>query len=86
MRTFYHKFTRPDGTKIEVECSVNGRNSPATYSPYFGADGGDAAEFCIIKAWIEDTGEDVSLPDIERESYEEQLSATINPDELYYGD
>jgi hypothetical protein len=82
-RTHFQDFTRTDGTAITVEYTVEGRNSPTTYSPVYGADGGDAAEFGIIKAWRTDTGEDVELPDAEREGYEEWLAANVDPDDFY---
>lgn len=80
--THFHDFTRPDGTVIEVEYTCDGRNSPATYSPAYGADGGDAAEFCIVKAWEKESQADAVLPDDEREGYEEWLAANVDPDEL----
>lgn len=81
--TCHHTFTRPNGVVITVEYSVSGRNSPTTYSPMYGADGGDAAEFAIVKAWDEATGTDIELPDDEREVYEEILAETVDPDDLY---
>lgn len=79
--THFHDFTRPDGTPITVEYEVSGRNSPTTYSPIYGADGGDAAEFDILRAW--DKATEIELPDAEREEYEEWLAANINPDDFY---
>lgn len=83
--THFQDFKRDDGTEITVEYQVEGRNSPTTYSPMYGADGGDAAEFIILKAWRKDTEADVELPDAEREKYEEWLAEHVNPDD-FYGD
>lgn len=83
--THFQDFVRPDGTPITVEYKVEGRNSPTTYSPVYGADDGDAAEFFILSAWRRDTEEDVTLPDDEREGYEEKLAAEVDPDD-FYGD
>jgi hypothetical protein len=83
MMTHFHDFTRPDGTAITVEYEVHGRNTPTTYSPIYGADGGDCAEFAILSAWRKDTEEDIELPDAEREQYEEWLAANIDPNDFY---
>lgn len=50
-RTFFQDFTRDNGLPITVEYAVGGSYSPTTYTPMYGADGGDAPEFSIIKAW-----------------------------------
>lgn len=84
--THFRNIRRPDGTLITVEYRVEGRNSPTTYSPISGADGGDAAEFLILKARRADTGDAVELPDAEREWYEEWLGENIDPDDFYGSD
>ncbi len=81
--THFQDFIRADGTPIAVEYTIDGRNSPTIYSPLYGADGGDAAEFGILKAWNRDTGEAVELPDDEREKYEEWLSENVDPNDSY---
>lgn len=51
-RTFTQDISHPTtGMPITFEYSVEGSYSPTTYSPHSGADGGDAPEFCILKAW-----------------------------------
>lgn len=51
-RTFTQDIKHPTtGAPITFEYSVDGSYSPTTYSPYSGACGGDAPEFCILKAW-----------------------------------
>lgn len=81
--THFHDFTRPNGSKITVAYTVSGRNSPPTYSPLHGADGGDCAEFGILQACDTATGADVALSDAEREGYEDWLAANVDPDEWY---
>jgi hypothetical protein len=51
MRTHFQDFLLDDGSPVTVEYSVSGSYSPTTYSPMHGADGGDAPEFCVLKAW-----------------------------------
>lgn len=54
-RTFTQDISHPTtGKPITFEYSVDGSYSPTTYSPYSGADGGDAPEFCILKVWPND--------------------------------
>jgi hypothetical protein len=54
-RTFTQDIKHPTtGKPITFEYSVDGSYSPTTYSPYSGADGGDAPEFCILKVWPND--------------------------------
>jgi hypothetical protein len=81
--THFQNFTRADGTTITVEYSIEGSNTPASYRPMYGADGGDAAEFSILKAWQTDTEADIELPDEERERYEEWLAENIDPNDSY---
>lgn len=51
-RTFTQDIKHPTtGAPITFEYSVDGSYSPTTYSPHSGACGGDAPEFCILKAW-----------------------------------
>lgn len=50
-RTFFQDFTRDNGLPITVEYAVDGSYCPTTYSPMYGADGGDFPEFSILKAW-----------------------------------
>lgn len=51
-RTFTQDIKHPTtGLPITFEYSVDGSYSPTTYSPMYGADGGDAPEFCVLKAW-----------------------------------
>lgn len=49
--TFFQDFTRDNGLPITVEYGVDGSYAPTTYSPRFGAEGGDFPEFAILKAW-----------------------------------
>jgi hypothetical protein len=49
-RTYFQKFTKDDGTPIEVEYSF-ASGSETTYSPAYGACGGDACEVEILKSW-----------------------------------
>lgn len=58
MRTFFQDFVRDNGLPITVEYGVEGSYSPTTYSPMSGADGGDAPEFVILKAWPRTPGHD----------------------------
>lgn len=51
MRTYFQGFTRDNGLPIMVEVGVDGSYSPTTYSPMFGAEGGDAATFYILDSW-----------------------------------
>lgn len=51
MRTYTQDFRKDDDISITVEYSVEGSYSPTTYSPRYGADGGDFPEFCIIDSW-----------------------------------
>lgn len=52
MRTFTQDIKHPTtGEPITFEYSVDGSYSPTTYSPMYGADGGDAPEFCILEVW-----------------------------------
>lgn len=56
-RTFTQDIKHPTtGAPITFEYSVDGSYSPTTYSPHSGACGGDAPDFCIIKAWPNDEG------------------------------
>jgi hypothetical protein len=48
--TYFQKFTKDNGTPIEVEYSF-APGSETTYSPAYGACGGDACEVEIIKSW-----------------------------------
>lgn len=73
MRTFFHDFKRDDGTDVTVEYGFQG-GSPTTYSPMYGADGGDAAEASIVKAF-DDSG-DVALTDAEVERAEAEILET----------
>lgn len=50
-RTFFQDFEKDDGTPITVEYSVVGSHSPTTFSPNYGADGGDVPEFSILDSW-----------------------------------
>jgi hypothetical protein len=50
--TYFQKFTKDDGTPIEVEYSFS-PGSETTYSPAYGACGGDACEVEIIESWPE---------------------------------
>lgn len=55
-RTFTQDIKHPTtGAPITFEYSVDGSYSPTTYSPMYGADGGDVPEFCILKAWPNDS-------------------------------
>lgn len=65
-------FTRPNGDVVTVEYTFQ-HGSPTTYSPMYGADGGDPDECEIVKAWVND--DNVTLPDAERERYEEAIIA-----------
>src|SRR5690349_25006788 len=56
MRTFFQDFTRDNGLPITVEYSVEGSYTPTTYSPRYGAEGGDFPEFTILKAWPQTPG------------------------------
>jgi len=78
--TNFQEFTREDSTIIVVEYKIDGYNSPPTYSPYSGADGGDSAEFTVVSAHVKDSGLDIVLPDEEREKYEIWLSENIIDD------
>lgn len=49
-----------EGRKLEVEIDVTSWGSETSYSPMFGADGGDPVEFEIEAVWGED-GETVRL-------------------------
>lgn len=49
-RTFFQDFNRDDGTPITVEYSF-ASGSPTTYSPMYGASGGDPCEVEIVSAW-----------------------------------
>lgn len=51
MRTHFQNFLTDDGLPVTVEYSVDGSYVAPSYSPMYGADGGDAAEFCIKKVW-----------------------------------
>jgi hypothetical protein len=52
MRTFTQDIKHPTtGDPITFEYSVDDSYSPTTYSPMYGAEGGDAPEFCILKVW-----------------------------------
>lgn len=48
MRTFFQDFTLDSGTKVTAEYSYSA-GSPDTYSPRFGAEGGDPCEVSILK-------------------------------------
>lgn len=50
-RTFFQDFSKDDGQPVTVEYSVDGSYTPTTYSPMYGADGGDCPEFCIVSSW-----------------------------------
>lgn len=50
-RTFFQDFSRDNGFPITVEYGVEGSYSPDTYSPRYGADGGDVPEFSILDSW-----------------------------------
>lgn len=54
--TYFQDFTRDNGLPVTVEYGVSGGYSAPTYSPLHGADGGDAPEFMIIKAWPNTAG------------------------------
>lgn len=63
-------FIRPNGETVVVEFEYRD-GSPPTYSPLTGADGGDAPECEITKAYVGDV--EIELPDDERETYEELI-------------
>jgi hypothetical protein len=46
-RTYFQDFIRDDGSPVTVEYSFQ-RGSPTTYSPMYGADGGDGCEVEIV--------------------------------------
>lgn len=50
MRTFFHDFQKDNGMPVTVEFGFSA-GSLTTYSPRFGADGGDPAEATILKVW-----------------------------------
>lgn len=77
-QTYFQDFIRTSGEVITVEYTYTA-GSDTTYSPLYGADGGDGAEIEILKAWIEPSGEDIQLPDEERERYEEWIVANVEP-------
>jgi hypothetical protein len=83
--THFHDFARPDGTVVTVEFTFS-PGSPPTYTPMHGADGGDATECEIVKAFAGDAP--VELPDDEREKYEEWLVGNYECDEgdFYFPD
>lgn len=49
-QTFFQDFNRDDGSPVTVEYSFAG-GSPTTYSPAFGAVGGDGCEVEIVACW-----------------------------------
>lgn len=70
-RTFFWKFNRHDGTPlVTVEYSIS-EGSPDTYSPMYGACGGDACEVEIVKAF-DDNGP-VIFTDDENEKWCEHI-------------
>lgn len=48
--TYFQDFTRDNGLPVTVEYSFS-PGSETTYSPMYGADGGDAAEVELVDAW-----------------------------------
>jgi len=74
--TYFHDFTRESGEVVTVEYTFR-PGSSTTYSPMYGADGGDADECEIVKAWVGET--DVELPDDERERYETWIIENTDP-------
>lgn len=65
-------FTRANGDVVTVTFDYRG-GSPTTYSPLYGADGGDPDECEITKARV--NGEEVELTDEERNAWEEEILA-----------
>lgn len=64
-----------DGAAVPVEVDFTFRpGSAASYSPLFGADGGDPDEIEIDGAWTLD-GEEVTLTDGDRELIEQKIAA-----------
>lgn len=61
---YTHRFKRADGTEVTLRYRYR-RGSPTTYSPMYGADGGDPDE-----VEFEDTAD---LTDKELEAAEEQI-------------
>jgi hypothetical protein len=76
--TYFRDFKRGDGTEVTVEYRFSA-GSPTTYSPATGADGGDADEVEIVKAF-DDAGP-VELTDAEREAFEEEVCLDPPDDE-----
>jgi hypothetical protein len=74
----FHDFARPDGTIVTAEFTFS-PGSPPTYTPMYGADGGDATECEIVKAFVGDAP--VELPTEERERYEEWLICNFEYDD-----
>lgn len=73
MRTTFHEYTRPNGDVITVEYGFDG-GSPTTYSPHYGACGGDGAEVTIVTAFDEINDIDnVKLTDEECQIIEAQI-------------
>lgn len=83
-RTYFTNADLSDGRGIVVEYSF-APGSETTYSPAFGADGGDAPEVEIVKAWMADDETLVELADEDREKIEMLIIATheYEPDDFY---
>lgn len=85
-RTYYHTTKADDGSEIEVEFAYS-HGSETTYSPRFGADGGDSPEVEIRTAYRTADPADapnVTLTDAENERIEGEIYA--NPPEPDYGE
>lgn len=50
MRTFFENFVKDNGLPVCVEYSFRG-GSETSYSPRFGADGGDPCDVSIVASW-----------------------------------
>jgi hypothetical protein len=76
-QTFFRDTKRDDGTAITVEFSY-AHGSETTYSPRYGADGGDPPEAEIICAFLTDGAADspnLDLTEDERERIENEIYA-----------
>ena len=86
VQTFFHDTKRDDGTAITVEYYY-AHGSEESYSPRYGAEGGDPPEADIICAFLSDGASDspnLTLTDDERERIENEIYA--KPPEYDDGD
>lgn len=74
-----------DGVEYEIDWAWTSHGSPTTYSPRFGAEGGDAPEVEIVRE-AELDGKTVLLTDDQLEAAEAWIFQNVEPDPYDYDD